>query len=142
MSREIGGRTPEASQVSEAQVEPADQKEDATPSLSPEVRDEIASLLRGVRRDIRRRHLSLPVHDNAVDKINRINQLDPGNPSARSALYDVVDRYIFLARKARGRQGITYLESAHRIAPDLLEIDQVWEELYAPEPPAWYVGSD
>ena len=74
----------------------------------------------------------------AVNKIKRINALDPGNQDARTALYKVVGRYIYLARKVKGRRGKEYLESAYRAAPDLLEIDQAWDELYAPELPAWY----
>ncbi len=89
---------------------------------------EIAQLLEEAQQAIRQNHLSSPPGDNALEKYQKIFELDPGNRAAREGQVQVADRYLELAKDAvRDRR----VDSARRYVDKVAEFAPAHPELAA-----------
>jgi len=92
---------------------------DRAASLRQELR--IEGLLAGARAALADGRLSSPPGDNAVEKLEAVLKLDPGNAEARSSMKAVGGRYLEMADAAIARGEVEvaegYLATAAKLAP-------------------------
>ena len=95
--------------------------------------EKIQTLLSGAQEDINAIRLTSPDGNNALEKYNKILELDSENTEAKQGLQTIVDKYIGLAQQAAGNgeydKAIANLDKADKIFPDSENIKTVREEI-------------
>ena len=92
-----------------------------------------AGLVAAAREDIRNLRLSTPPGNNALEKLRRLIELEPGNAEAPVLRKEILDRYRQLGASA-ARQGnlskaAAYLQRAQEIDPGNPELAAAWTRL-------------
>ena len=112
----------------------------STPSLSntPATTSNILTierLLREAHRDIDEKRLKKPDANNALNKLQRVLELDPQNSEALATMEQIAEEYAKLADSALSRRNYTltaqYLNDARSAAPSLGLIDIIEQKLNA-----------
>ena len=96
-------------------------------------KETIQTLLSGAQEDINALRLTSPDGNNALEKYQKILELDSENEEAKQGLQNIVDKYIALAHQAANSEehdkAIANLDKADKILPDSENIKKVREEI-------------
>ena len=98
------------------------------------VQSEIQSLLELANHNIQNSRLTSPKGDNALEKLQAIQKLDPNNKEAKKGLERIVEAYLTLARQNRDSQPkiIHYLDLAEKTMPGNPTIQEARNTLTMP----------
>jgi len=95
--------------------------------------EKIQTLLSGAQEDINTLRLTSPEGNNALEKYQKILELDSENTESRQGIQNIVDKYIALAKQAANNgeydKAIANLDKADKILPDSEKIKTVREEI-------------
>ena len=115
----------------QAQADAAAKQREADAQASK--RGEIDALLALAADDLDALRLTSPAKKNAVERFQRVLELDPDNAQAANGLQQVVTRYVDLAGKSRARRQFDkadgYLDKALAVLPDSEMVSMVREEV-------------
>jgi len=93
----------------------------------------VQHLLSKAQEDINALRLTSPDGNNALEKYNKILELDSENTEAKQGLQNIVDKYIELAKQAANNgeynKAVANLDKADKILPDSENIKTVREEI-------------
>ncbi len=114
---------------------PAPEPARTEPRPAPPPDDPVPALLRGAREDIAALRLTSPRGNNAMEKVRRVLERDPGNTEAARLQEQVARKYAELAATAYEREDLArardYLDRALELAPGLPELEEYRQELKA-----------
>jgi hypothetical protein len=99
-------------------------------------KEKIAVLLSLGQQSLRQFRLLTPAGNNAYHYFQEVLVLDPGNTDARDGLYQIVDRYVKLAKRANKRQNPklarVYLSRGLRVQPGNRELIALQDSMREP----------